>query len=195
MHFASRPLVAVALAVTRRRRRCGRPDRLRRSQPDQRVPGDRRRVRGRASGNEGAVQLRRLGRAAAADRARARRSTCSPAPTRRRWTRPSSSSSIAAGQRGPTSPPTRWSWSCRATPPRRRRRSPTSPRRRSRQVAIGVPASVPVGRYTRAVLEKAQLWTGDRGEDDRRPERCARRSTTSRAARSTPASSTPPTRR
>ena len=27
-----------------------------------------------------------------------------------------------------------------------------------RRVAIGLPASVPVGRYTRAVLEKAQLW-------------------------------------
>jgi molybdate transport system substrate-binding protein len=27
-----------------------------------------------------------------------------------------------------------------------------------RHVAIGVPASVPVGRYTQAVLEKAQLW-------------------------------------
>jgi molybdate transport system substrate-binding protein len=27
-----------------------------------------------------------------------------------------------------------------------------------RKVAIGVPESVPVGRYTRAVLEKAQLW-------------------------------------
>ena len=27
-----------------------------------------------------------------------------------------------------------------------------------RKVAIGVPASVPVGRYTKAVLEKAQLW-------------------------------------
>ena len=27
-----------------------------------------------------------------------------------------------------------------------------------RHVAIGVPASVPVGRYTKAVLEKAQLW-------------------------------------
>ena len=27
-----------------------------------------------------------------------------------------------------------------------------------RRVAIGVPASVPVGRYTQAVLEKAQLW-------------------------------------
>jgi len=27
-----------------------------------------------------------------------------------------------------------------------------------RQVAVGVPASVPVGRYTRAVLEKAGLW-------------------------------------
>ena len=27
-----------------------------------------------------------------------------------------------------------------------------------RQVAIGVPASVPVGRYTKAVLEKAGLW-------------------------------------
>ena len=27
-----------------------------------------------------------------------------------------------------------------------------------RKVAIGVPASVPVGRYTQAVLEKAQLW-------------------------------------
>lgn len=27
-----------------------------------------------------------------------------------------------------------------------------------RRVAIGVPASVPVGRYTKAVLEKAQLW-------------------------------------
>ena len=28
----------------------------------------------------------------------------------------------------------------------------------TRQVAIGVPASVPVGRYTKAVLEKAGLW-------------------------------------
>ena len=28
-----------------------------------------------------------------------------------------------------------------------------------RKVAIGVPASVPVGRYTKAVLEKAGLWT------------------------------------
>ena len=28
-----------------------------------------------------------------------------------------------------------------------------------RKVAIGVPASVPVGRYTKAVLEKANLWT------------------------------------
>lgn len=28
-----------------------------------------------------------------------------------------------------------------------------------RRVAIGVPASVPVGRYTKAVLEKAHLWT------------------------------------
>ena len=27
-----------------------------------------------------------------------------------------------------------------------------------RQVAVGVPASVPVGRYTKAVLEKAGLW-------------------------------------
>jgi molybdate transport system substrate-binding protein len=27
-----------------------------------------------------------------------------------------------------------------------------------RKVAIGIPASVPVGRYTKAVLEKAQLW-------------------------------------
>src|SRR5450631_2402279 len=27
-----------------------------------------------------------------------------------------------------------------------------------RRIAIGLPASVPVGRYTRAVLEKAQLW-------------------------------------
>ncbi|MCE9658109.1 MAG: molybdate ABC transporter substrate-binding protein [Burkholderiales bacterium] len=27
-----------------------------------------------------------------------------------------------------------------------------------KRVAIGIPASVPVGRYTRAVLEKAQLW-------------------------------------
>ncbi len=27
-----------------------------------------------------------------------------------------------------------------------------------RRIAIGVPASVPVGRYTRGVLEKAQLW-------------------------------------
>jgi len=29
-----------------------------------------------------------------------------------------------------------------------------------KKVAIGLPASVPVGRYTKAVLEKAQLWTG-----------------------------------
>ncbi len=29
-----------------------------------------------------------------------------------------------------------------------------------KQVAIGLPASVPVGRYTQAVLEKAQLWRG-----------------------------------
>src|SRR3954447_13811548 len=28
-----------------------------------------------------------------------------------------------------------------------------------RRVAIGIPASVPVGRYTKAVLEKAQLWS------------------------------------
>ncbi len=28
-----------------------------------------------------------------------------------------------------------------------------------KHVAIGLPASVPVGRYTKAVLEKAQLWT------------------------------------
>lgn len=29
-----------------------------------------------------------------------------------------------------------------------------------RQIAIGTPASVPVGRYTQAVLEKANLWSG-----------------------------------
>jgi len=29
-----------------------------------------------------------------------------------------------------------------------------------KKVAVGLPASVPVGRYTKAVLEKAQLWTG-----------------------------------
>lgn len=28
-----------------------------------------------------------------------------------------------------------------------------------RRIAVGVPASVPVGRYTRAVLEQAQLWS------------------------------------
>ncbi len=28
-----------------------------------------------------------------------------------------------------------------------------------KRVAVGIPASVPVGRYTRAVLEKAQLWS------------------------------------
>ena len=57
----------------------------------------------------------------------------------------------------------------------------------------------PAGRAGRPLrqggLEKAPTVAAGRAEADRRAERCARRSTTWRAARSKPASSTPPTRR
>jgi molybdate transport system substrate-binding protein len=53
------------------------------------------------------------------------------------------------------------------------------------RIAIGLPASVPVGRYTKSVLEAAGHWAAE-------PTPCARRSTTWRAPRSTPVSSMPP---
>ena len=57
-----------------------------------------------------------------------------------------------------TSSPTRWSWSCRRRAPACRRPSPTSRSRPTQRIAIGLPASVPVGRYTKGVLEAASLW-------------------------------------
>ena len=163
-----RLVVAAAFAVASTARCRRRPHRLRGGQPDQRVPGDRHRVRGRESRHQGAVQLRRL-RARCCSRSRkgapvdvfasADQETMDQAE-QQKLVRPGTRANFVsnslvvdrAARRGT----------------RRRRRSPISHAPAVRQVAIGVPASVPVGRYTKAVLEKARPLAADRGEDDRR---------------------------
>ena len=115
-------------------------------------------VRSAEPRHQGAAQLRRLRARCCSRSPRARRSTCSRAPTRRRWTRRRAQSLVRSRRAAQLRVEHAGGDRAGGRQERAEAASPTSAQAGYARVAIGLPASVPVGRYTKGVLEKAGLW-------------------------------------